>query len=173
MASSGSVILNELATYEISHSKSDQQPEADKPVEANKPAEAEKSSSQEPAVLDSLKSFEAKVLGSRLAGKVAIVTGGGSGFGEAISKRFAEEGAKVVVADMDSVGGERVANATHPHSMYFVKTNVASEEDWEKLVENTLDKFGRIDILVNNAGTSYRNKVCCALCLEWDGADAV
>lgn len=44
---------------------------------------------------------EAKVLGNRLEGKVAIVTGGGSGFGEAISKRFAEEGCKVVIADME------------------------------------------------------------------------
>jgi NAD(P)-dependent dehydrogenase (short-subunit alcohol dehydrogenase family) len=102
--------------------------------------------------------FEIKTLGTRLEGKVAIVTGGGSGFGEAICRRFAEEGAKVVVADMDPVGGERVANATHPHSMYFVKTNVANEGDWETLMENTLAKWGRVDILVNNAGTSYKNK---------------
>jgi NAD(P)-dependent dehydrogenase (short-subunit alcohol dehydrogenase family) len=107
-----------------------------------------------------------KVLGTRLQGKVAIVTGGGSGFGEAICKRFAEEGAKVVVADMDSVGGERVANATHPHSMYFVKTNVANEADWETLIENSLGKWGRVDILVNNAGTSYKNKVWC---VPWCG----
>jgi NAD(P)-dependent dehydrogenase (short-subunit alcohol dehydrogenase family) len=101
---------------------------------------------------------EPKVLGTRLAGKVAIVTGGGSGFGEGISKRFAEEGCKVVVADMDPIGGERVA-ATHPKSMHFIKMNVATEEDWAMCIENTLDKFGRLDILVNNAGTSYRNKV--------------
>jgi len=100
---------------------------------------------------------ETKVLGTRLQGKVAIVTGGGSGFGEGISKRFAEEGCKVVIADIDPIGGERVAN-THPSSMYFVKTNVANEEDWERLLENTLDKWGRVDVLVNNAGTSYKNK---------------
>jgi len=57
------------------------------------------------------------------------------------------------------VGGERVANTTHPHSMHFIKTNVANEADWEQLIENTLDKWGRMDILVNNAGTSYKNKV--------------
>jgi len=101
---------------------------------------------------------EPKVLGNRLQGKVAIVTGGGSGFGEAICKRFAEEGCKVIVADMDPVGGERVASTTHPHSMYFIKTNVANEADWEQLMENTLAKWGRVDILVNNAGTSYKNK---------------
>ena len=101
---------------------------------------------------------ETKVLGSRLEGKVAIVTGGGSGFGEAISKRFAEEGCKVVVADVDMVGGERVA-AEHRNSMHFFKMNVTSEEDWEMCMENTLNRFGRLDILVNNAGTSYKNKV--------------
>jgi NAD(P)-dependent dehydrogenase (short-subunit alcohol dehydrogenase family) len=99
-----------------------------------------------------------KVLGTRLEGKVAIVTGGGSGFGEAICRRFAEEGAKVIVADMDGIGGKRVAAASHPHSMFFIQTNVAHEADWENLIENTLDKWGRVDILVNNAGTSYRNK---------------
>ena len=43
--------------------------------------------------------------------------------------------------------------------MHFIKTNVAKEADWEQLLENTLDKWGRADILVNNAGTSYKNKV--------------
>ncbi|TVY38643.1 4-formylbenzenesulfonate dehydrogenase [Lachnellula subtilissima] len=98
-----------------------------------------------------------KVLSSRLANKVAIVTGGGSGFGEAISKRFAEEGCKVIVADLDPIGGERVATY-HEHSMHFVKMNVALEEDWEAVVENTLGRWGRIDVVVNNAGTNYKNK---------------
>ncbi|KAI9054997.1 hypothetical protein LZ554_002140 [Drepanopeziza brunnea f. sp. 'monogermtubi'] len=102
-------------------------------------------------------SAEPKILGRRLEGKVAIVTGGGSGFGEAISKRFAAEGCKVVVADLDPVGGERVANF-QPCSMSFISTDVAKEADWESLLENTLDKYGRVDILVNNAGTSYKNK---------------
>ena len=98
------------------------------------------------------------MLGNRLAGKVCIVTGGGSGFGEGISKRFAEEGAKVIVADMDPVGGERVASY-HAENMHFIKMNVASEKDWEMCLENTVSKWGRVDCLVNNAGTSYRNKV--------------
>ena len=101
---------------------------------------------------------EPKVLGTRLAGKVAIVTGGGSGFGEAISKRFAEEGCKVTVADLDPVGGKRVATY-HTKSMHFIKMDVSREEDWEMVIENTVSKFGRLDILVNNAGTSYKNKV--------------
>ena len=102
---------------------------------------------------------EPRILGTRLKGKVAIVTGGGSGFGEAISMRFAEEGCKVVVADLDPVGGQRVA-ATRPKSMHFIKMNVTKEEDWENCIENTLNKYGRLDICVNNAGTSYKNKVC-------------
>lgn len=53
------------------------------------------------SALEAIMTTEAKVLGTRLEGKVAIVTGGGSGFGEAISKRFAEEGCKVIVADME------------------------------------------------------------------------
>ncbi len=60
---------------------------------------------------------------------------------------------------MDDIGGERVAAASHPHSMFFIKANVAYEADWENLIKNTLDKWGRVDILVNNAGTSYKNKV--------------
>ncbi|RDL35707.1 uncharacterized protein BP5553_06319 [Venustampulla echinocandica] len=93
----------------------------------------------------------------RLAGKVAIVTGGGSGFGEAISKRYAEEGAQVIVADLNPEGGARVASYK-PENMHFVKMNVAVEADWKSVVETTVQKFGRLDICVNNAGTSYRNK---------------
>lgn len=99
-----------------------------------------------------------KAIGNRLDGKVAIVTGGGSGFGEAISKRFVEEGCKVVVTDIDPIGGERVASY-HPHSMQFIQMDVSKEEDWEAVIENTVGKFGRLDICVNNAGTSYKNKV--------------
>jgi len=110
-------------------------------------------------------SVEPKVLGTRLNGKVAIITGGASGFGEAVCKRFAEEGCKVVVADFDPVGGQRVASY-HSSSMHFVNMDVSKETDWENVIENTLAKFGRLDVLVNNAGTSYKNKVCyfCPTC---------
>jgi len=95
--------------------------------------------------------------GKRLAGKVAIVTGGGSGFGACISKRFAEEGCKVIVADMNPEGGQKVAKL-NPSSMHFVNMNVSKFEDWQRCLKETIDKFGKIDICVNNAGTSYRNK---------------
>lgn len=64
----------------------------------------------------------------------------------------------MIVADMDPIGGQRVA-AYHAKSMYFIEMNVTKEEDWERCIENTVGKFGRLDILVNNAGTSYKNKV--------------
>ncbi|KAJ7193130.1 hypothetical protein GGX14DRAFT_478967 [Mycena pura] len=81
--------------------------------------------------------------GSRLQGKIAIITGGGSGFGAAIARRFGEEGAKVIVTDINVESGEKVA-AQNP-------ANLA-------VVDLAFSKFGGLDVLVNNAGTSYQNK---------------
>ncbi|KAM0178001.1 hypothetical protein ACHAPC_001850 [Botrytis cinerea] len=100
---------------------------------------------------------EPQILGTRLQNKVAIVTGGGSGFGAGIARRFAEEGCKVAVADIDAVGGERVASAW-PQSMVFVKMDVTREGDWEGLCREVVGRWGRVDVCVNNAGGSYRNK---------------
>ncbi|KAJ5536102.1 hypothetical protein N7513_009288 [Penicillium frequentans] len=95
--------------------------------------------------------------GSRLQGKVAIVTGGGSGFGAAIARRFGEEGAKVIVADINTDGGEKVA-ALNPANLIFQRVDVTQADDWKAVVDLAFSKFGRLDILVNNAGTTYRNK---------------
>jgi len=96
----------------------------------------------------------------RLKGKVAIVTGGGSGFGEGISKRFAQEGAKVVVNDINVAGGERVAKeiAAGGGQATFVKADVAKDADWAALVRATLDAYGELNIVINNAGTTHRNQ---------------
>ncbi|OAX80636.1 hypothetical protein ACJ72_05022 [Emergomyces africanus] len=93
----------------------------------------------------------------RLEGKVAIVTGGGSGFGAAIAKRYAQEGAKVVIGDINVAGGERVASE-NPENIVFMKMDVTKEEDWKAVVDQAASKFGQVNILVNNAGTTYRNK---------------
>ncbi|PGG99032.1 hypothetical protein AJ80_09422 [Polytolypa hystricis UAMH7299] len=95
--------------------------------------------------------------GTRLAGKVAIVTGGGSGFGAAIATRYAQEGAKVLIGDINVAGGEKTA-AQSPTAMAFMKMDVTRLEDWNAAIELATSKFGRVDVLVNNAGTTYRNK---------------
>ncbi len=90
----------------------------------------------------------------KLRDKVAIVTGAASGMGKAIAEDYAKEGAKVVVSDLNFAGAQEVAaaiNATGAQAI-AVQTNVASEEDLEKLFKETKKAFGKLDILVNNAG---------------------
>lgn len=92
----------------------------------------------------------------RVEGKVTIVTGGGGGFGKGIAEKFVAEGAKVVIADFAEEVGQKTASEL---KCDFVKCNVTSREDWEKLLKFTDEKFGRVDCVINNAGTTYRNKV--------------
>ena len=96
----------------------------------------------------------------RLKGKVAIITGAASGFGEGIAKRFAKEGAGVVVADISEAGGRRVAGeiATDGGKAVFVRADVTRGGDWAALVGSALSAFGRLDIVVNNAGWTHRRK---------------
>jgi 3-oxoacyl-[acyl-carrier protein] reductase len=96
----------------------------------------------------------------RLTGKTAIVTGGGSGFGEGIAKTFAREGANVVVNDLNGPAAERVASeiAIAGGKAIAVPGNVAQRDDWRALREAALEDFGSVQIVVNNAGTTHRNK---------------
>lgn len=96
----------------------------------------------------------------RLKGKTAIVTGGGSGFGEGIAKTFAREGANVVINDVSSAAAERVASeiALTGARAIAVAGDVTRENDWHTLRETALEDFGSVQIVVNNAGTTHRNK---------------
>ncbi|WP_027483377.1 SDR family NAD(P)-dependent oxidoreductase [Deinococcus pimensis] len=89
----------------------------------------------------------------RLNGKVAIVTGAASGIGEAIAVRFAEEGARVVVSDIDDARGQGVTDRCAEHSeAVYVRCDVSREDEVEALVRAAVDRFGLVDVLVNNAG---------------------
>jgi 3-oxoacyl-[acyl-carrier protein] reductase len=96
----------------------------------------------------------------RMKNKVAIVTGGGSGFGEGIAKRLAEEGAKVMVNDIHVTGAERVADAIRKSggTAELVQADVSVSGDWAAMVRAALGAYGRIDVVVNNAGWTHRMK---------------
>jgi NAD(P)-dependent dehydrogenase (short-subunit alcohol dehydrogenase family) len=89
----------------------------------------------------------------RLKDKVAIVTGGGAGIGEAIALKYAQEGARVVVAEIDPQRGKSVLQAIQKQGGVgiFVPTDVSSEDQVKEMVNAGISRFGRIDILVNNA----------------------
>jgi 3(or 17)beta-hydroxysteroid dehydrogenase len=87
----------------------------------------------------------------RVAGKVAIVTGGASGMGRADARLLAAEGATVVVADLNETDGREVA-AEIGGKAVFMRLNVADEDNWKAVIAATVEKFGKLDILVNNAG---------------------
>jgi NAD(P)-dependent dehydrogenase (short-subunit alcohol dehydrogenase family) len=92
----------------------------------------------------------------RLAGKVAIVTGGASGMGQSEAMIFAREGARVVVADLLEVEGAQTVDAIKAAGgqARFVRLDVTSEAEWRAAVEGTVAGFGKLDVLVNNAGIS-------------------
>jgi 3-oxoacyl-[acyl-carrier protein] reductase len=96
----------------------------------------------------------------RLKDKIAIVTGAGSGFGEGIAKRFAQEGCKVLVNDLNPEGGQRVVaeiRATGGQA-HFIQADVSKDADVKRLIEGCLTHFGGLHIIVNNAGTTHRNR---------------
>lgn len=91
----------------------------------------------------------------QLQDKVAIVTGGASGFGEGIARRYADEGAKVVVADVNDQLGNTVAKDI---GGTYVHADVAVRDDVHAMVQTAVDTFGRLDTMVNNAGITHINR---------------
>jgi 3-oxoacyl-[acyl-carrier protein] reductase len=97
----------------------------------------------------------------RLEGRTAVVTGAGSGFGAGIAERFAEEGARVLVVDLDPARAAEVAEriaARHPGAAHPFEADVASASDSAEMITEAVERFGRLDVLVNNAGVSHRNR---------------
>lgn len=106
----------------------------------------------------------------RVDGKVAIVTGGASGIGEASAQRLAEEGARVTVADIDVANGERVVDeiTAAGGEALFVRADLSKTADIKGMLERTESHFGRLDILFNNA-IAYRHATATELDEEgWD-----
>lgn len=93
-------------------------------------------------------------MSGRIAGKVAIVTGGSNGIGEAIVRRFVEEGASVVIGDIDADAGESVA-AELGDTCTFLPLDVGDEGQWRALLAQVEQQFGRLDVGVNNGGVVF------------------
>ena len=105
----------------------------------------------------------------KLAGKVAVVTGGANGIGEATIRLFHAEGAKIVVVDLAEERGARIAediSAAGGDSL-FVPGDVSQEHIWQQIAHRSVEKFGTVDILVNNAGTTVRKGVMEHTLADW------
>lgn len=102
-----------------------------------------------------------------LAGKVAIITGGGSGIGLGCALYLADVGAQVAIIDVNDAAGEAVREEIGEDAI-FIRTDVSSNADCKSAVEQIQEKFGRIDILVNSAGVIRRKSVVDLTEEEWD-----
>lgn len=105
----------------------------------------------------------------QLRGKIALVTGAGSGIGKAIAQRFAREGAKVIIATRSDDGKKAAAEIVkNGGEAFFVKTDVSSAASVKKMADAAIKKYKRLDILVNNAGIMPQGTVESMSEKDWD-----
>lgn len=106
----------------------------------------------------------------RLKDKIALITGGGSGIGRGIAQMFAAEGARVMVADYNAEGGEATTQMIKDvgNEARFAQGDISSPEDAQRLIQATVDAWGRLDVLVNNAGIVRLGSVTETTLEEWD-----
>ena len=105
----------------------------------------------------------------RLEGKVAFISGGARGMGAAEAKMFAREGAKVVIGDLlEDEGKKTEAEINETGGEAFLRLDVTSESDWERAIEATVERFGKLDVLVNNAGIVVMAEPDEATVADWD-----
>jgi NAD(P)-dependent dehydrogenase (short-subunit alcohol dehydrogenase family) len=104
----------------------------------------------------------------RLSNKVAIITGAGSGIGQATARLFAHEGARLVLNDLDPHGLGNVLEEFGRGKSCGVEGNVAHEDTARRLAQEALSAFGRIDVLVNNAGIHFVKDITEMTVEEWD-----
>jgi 3(or 17)beta-hydroxysteroid dehydrogenase len=108
----------------------------------------------------------------QLEGKVAIVTGGAKGLGAAVARLFVAEGARVVVADVDTTAGETLAAELAPRTA-FERLDVTQDAEWERVIAATVTRFGRLDVLVNNAGVAEVGTIETQTAEQWRRVNAV
>lgn len=106
---------------------------------------------------------------NRVKGKVAIITGGAGGLGKAHALLLAKEGARVVVTDTDDAQGKKVADEINKQGgeAIFIKHDVSKEIEWNRVISETLERFGKLDILVNNAGVNLWKRIEDTSLEEW------
>ncbi|GIP27903.1 2,5-dichloro-2,5-cyclohexadiene-1,4-diol dehydrogenase [Paenibacillus sp. J23TS9] len=111
----------------------------------------------------------------RVSGKVAIVTGAAGGMGKADAMILAQEGAKVVVTDIQEDKVNEVVEEINKNGGEAIgfRHNVTSEEEWQHIVDETVKKWGKIDVLVNNAGISLAKKLVDTTAQDWDKVMAI
>jgi 3(or 17)beta-hydroxysteroid dehydrogenase len=102
----------------------------------------------------------------RVEGKVCLVTGAGSGLGRADAIRLAEEGAMVVVTDVDAAGGQKTVELAGSNAV-FMEQDVADEDRWQAVIADTLAQFGKLNVLVNNAGIVIPGTVESVTTQDW------